>query len=63
MDMQLENGHLQATGLDAKKENNIVIILYGITRNQTKFYRMLQFGRVLPAIRKQVQKDCRGRFQ
>jgi len=55
---KLENGHLQATGLDAKKRKQYRYHpLWNQLRNQTKFYRMLQFGHVLPAIRKQVQKD------
>jgi DNA topoisomerase-1 len=55
---KLENGHLQATGLDARKRKQYRYHpLWNQLRNQTKFYRMLQFGRVLPAIRKQVQKD------
>ncbi|MGO8055610.1 DNA topoisomerase IB, partial [Rhizobium leguminosarum] len=55
---KLENGHLQATGLDARKRKQYRYHpLWNQLRNQTKFYRMLQFGRMLPAIRKKVQKD------
>jgi DNA topoisomerase I len=54
----LENGHLQATGLDAMKRKQYRYHpLWNQLRNQTKFYRMLQFGKALPAIRKQVQED------
>ena len=54
----LENGHLQATGLDARKRKQYKYhTLWNQLRNQTKFYRMLQFGNALPIIRKQVDKD------
>lgn len=54
----LDNGHLQATGLDIKKRKQYKYHPYWNTlRNHTKFYRMLEFGKVLPAIRLQVEKD------
>ena len=54
----LENGHLQATGIDGKKRKQYKYhTLWNTLRNHTKFYRMLQFGKVLPAIRLQVEKD------
>ena len=54
----LENGHLQATGIDAKKIKQYKYhTLWNSLRNHTKFYRMVQFGIVLPAIRLQVEKD------
>jgi DNA topoisomerase I len=54
----LKNGHLQATGLDAMNRKQYRYHPLWITlRNQTKFFRMLQFGQVLPAIRLQVEKD------
>ena len=54
----LENGHLQATGKDALKRKQYKYHhLWNQLRNQTKFYRMLQFGKALPDIRKQVEKD------
>ncbi|MBC7848204.1 MAG: DNA topoisomerase IB [Chitinophagaceae bacterium] len=53
-----ENGHLQATGSDTRNRKQYRYHpLWNQLRNQTKFYRMLQFGKVLPSIRKQVQKD------
>lgn len=54
----LENGHLQVTGTDVRKRKQYKYhSLWNQLRNQTKFYRMLQFGKSLTAIRKQVSKD------
>lgn len=54
----LENGHLQATGFDARKRKQYRYHpLWNALRNHTKFYRMLQFGYVLPEIRLQLEKD------
>jgi DNA topoisomerase-1 len=54
----LENGHLQATGKDVMKRKQYKYHpLWNQLRNTTKFYRMLELGKVLPAIRKQIQKD------
>lgn len=56
----LENGHLQATGIDAMKRKQYRYHpLWNQLRNHTKFYRLLEFGKVLPAIRSQVEKDLR----
>lgn len=52
------NGHLQATGKDVKNRKQYKYhSLWNELRNQTKFYRLLQFGRALPIIRKKVDKD------
>ena len=52
------NGHLQAVGRDAKgRKQYRYHPLYRRIRDQTKFERMLIFGRVLPAIRKRVRND------
>ena len=54
----LENGHLQATGIDAKNRKQYRYHpLWNALRNHTKFYRMLQFGIALPEIRLQLEKD------
>ncbi|RNA61946.1 DNA topoisomerase IB [Chryseobacterium nematophagum] len=54
----LENGHLQATGFDAKNRKQYRYHpLWNALRNHTKFYRMLQFGYALPTLRLQVEKD------
>jgi len=54
----LENGHLQATGFDARKRKQYKYhSLWSALRNHTKFYRMLQFGYALSEIRLQLEKD------
>lgn len=53
-----ENGHLQATGIDTKgRKQYLYHPNWNTIRNQSKFYRLLDFAKVLPAIRKQVEKD------
>lgn len=54
----LENGHLQATGIDVKKRKQYKYHpLWNTLRNHTKFYRLHEFGKVLPSIRLQLEKD------
>ncbi len=54
----LKNGHLQATGIDAKQRKQYRYHpLWNALRNHTKFYRMLQFGYALPKMRLQLEKD------
>ena len=54
----LQNGHLQATGTDAMKRKQYRYHpLWNALRNHTKFYKMLQFGKALPTIRLQLEKD------
>ena len=54
----LQNGHLQATGLDIKKRKQYRYHpSWNALRNHTKFYRMQQFGKLLPVIRLQIEKD------
>ena len=53
-----ENGHLQATGLDVKGRKQYKYHAdWNKFRNQTKFYRLHDFGKVLPTIRLQLEKD------
>jgi DNA topoisomerase-1 len=55
---KLENGHLQATGKDAKKRKQYIYhSQWHSLRNQAKFYSLIQFGNAIPAIRAQVEKD------
>ena len=55
---KLQNGHLQATGLDVKKRKQYRYHpLWNYLRNHTKFYRLYEFGKVLPGIRLQLEKD------
>jgi DNA topoisomerase-1 len=52
------NGHLQAVGRDARgRKQYRYHPQYRTVRDQTKFHRMREFGRVLPQIRKQVEQD------
>ncbi|HEY1038443.1 MAG TPA: DNA topoisomerase IB [Bacteroidia bacterium] len=54
----LDNGHLQATGLDIKERKQYRYHpLWNVLRNQTKFYRLYAFGEVLPKIRLQLERD------
>ncbi len=54
----LDNGHLQAVGRDLKNRKQYRYHpLWNKIRNQTKFYKMTAFGRQLPKIRRQVDKD------
>ncbi len=53
-----DNGHLQATGYDALgRKQYRYHKMWSAIRNHTKFYRLLDFGRQLPLIRKQLEKD------
>jgi DNA topoisomerase-1 len=52
------NGHLQATGRDqAGRKQYIYHPRWRAARDREKFDRMIDFGRVLPRIRKQVDDD------
>jgi DNA topoisomerase I len=54
----IHNGHLQATGKDARgRKQYRYHPSWNACRNQTKFYRLLELGKVLPKIREQVKKD------
>ena len=58
----LPNGHLQATGRDAKKRKQYFYHpQWRKTRSQHKFNRMLLFGACLPLIRKTTSKHLRQR--
>jgi DNA topoisomerase-1 len=53
-----ENGHLQATGRDAKKrKQHRYHPLWREVRDATKYERMIDFGNSLPRIRKRVTRD------
>jgi len=55
---KLPNGHLQATGIDARKRKQYRYHPHwNSLRNQTKFFRMLAFGKIIPDIRLQLEKD------
>lgn len=53
-----DNGHLQATGLDARNRKQYKYHPHwNALRNQTKFQHLHEFGIALPAIRQQLRKD------
>ena len=54
----IANGHLQATGRDARgRKQSRYHPLWRAFRDETKYERMMIFGEVLPAIRRQVEHD------
>lgn len=54
----LDNGHLQATGLDLKKRKQYKYhTRWNSLRSHTKYFRLLEFGKALPAMRLQLKKD------
>ena len=53
-----ENGHLQATGIDARNRKQYRYHSTWIAiRKNTKFFKMLDFGKILPTLRKRLKKD------
>jgi DNA topoisomerase-1 len=54
----LANGHLQATGLDAKgRKQYRYHPRWRQVRDETKYDRLRMFGRALPTVRKRVERD------
>ncbi|MFC6999865.1 DNA topoisomerase IB [Rufibacter roseus] len=54
------NGHIQATGRDDKgRKQYLYHAQWQEARSLTKFGKMLAFGKALPKIREQVEKDLR----
>jgi DNA topoisomerase-1 len=52
------NGHLQVTGIDVKGRKQYKYHAdWNKFRNHTKFYRLHEFGKILPTIRLQLEKD------
>jgi DNA topoisomerase-1 len=55
-----ENGHLQATGRDAKgRKQHRYHPLWREVRDVTKYDRMIEFGEALPRIRRRIARDLR----
>ena len=53
-------GHIQATGLDLRgRKQYRYHPLWNSLRNETKFHRMLEFGKALPMLRVRVEEDLR----
>lgn len=56
-----ENGHIQATGFDLRKRKQYKYhTQWNEVRNQTKFHRLIEFGKALPALRKKLETDLAG---
>lgn len=56
------NGHLQATGIDAKgRKQYIYHPIWNELRERSKIERILAFGRALPSLRKCIRRDLRLR--
>lgn len=56
------NAHLQATGIDAAGRKQYRYHAdWCHSRNESKYYRLLEFGKTLPEIRKSLQKDLKRR--
>ena len=54
------DGHLQATGIDARKRKQYLYhVEWNERSNANKFDRMADFAKVLPALRKRMQNDLR----
>lgn len=52
------NGHLQATGIDAfNRKQYKYHASWSTLRNLTKFHHLYEFGKVLPALRQQIEHD------
>ena len=52
------NGHLQATGRDVRgRKQYRYHSRYRAVRDETKYDRMIDFGKALPALRRHVQRD------
>lgn len=54
----MHNGHIQATGLDLRKRKQYRYhSQWNALRNQTKFHRLLEFGKALPKLRLRLEED------
>ncbi|MEO9503660.1 DNA topoisomerase IB [Nonlabens ulvanivorans] len=55
---ELPNGHLQVVGRDDKgRKVYLYHDMWSLLRNQTKFFKMSAFAKVLPKIRKRLEND------
>jgi DNA topoisomerase-1 len=55
-----EKGHIQATGLDLRgRKQYRYHALWNVMRSETKFHRLYEFGRALPALRVRIEEDLR----
>jgi DNA topoisomerase-1 len=52
------NGHIQATGLDLRQRKQYRYHAHWHTlRNETKFHRLYEFGKLLPSLRLKLEED------
>ncbi|MGZ5285876.1 MAG: DNA topoisomerase IB [Flavisolibacter sp.] len=52
------NGHIQATGFDLRKRKQYRYHqLWHVLRNETKFHRLFEFGKLLPSMRLKIEED------
>ena len=52
------SGHIQATGIDARNRKQYRYhVLWNKVRSETKFHRLYEFGKALPVLRLQLEKD------
>lgn len=55
---KIAEGHLQATGIDVRNRKQYRYHpMWNELRNKTKFYRLPELGKLLPAIRKKLESD------
>lgn len=53
-----ENGHIQATGFDVRNRKQYRYHeLWHTLRNETKFHRLYEFGKLLPSLRLKLEED------
>src|SRR5215213_6002863 len=53
-----ENGHIQATGFDARNRKQYRYHQFWNTlRNETKFHHLYEFGKLLPSLRLKLEED------
>ncbi len=53
-----ENGHIQATGVDIRgRKQYRYHPLWQTLRNETKFHRLYEFGKLLPSLRLKLEED------
>ena len=58
----MENGHIQATGLDIRKRKQYRYHHHWAhVRSETKFHRLYEFGKLLPRLRAQLESDLQIR--
>jgi DNA topoisomerase-1 len=53
-----DNGHIQATGFDIRgRKQYRYHTMWNALRNETKFHRLYEFGKIVPSIRLKLEED------